>query len=108
MIISVTKLASSSEDEKARSKFILLEDGTLLFGRCMYHKDLYSAFCNDDTKKEQEVIVLAAGTVPDDVNISLEDERWGGWKSTGYNVITPLYLRKSIQDAFISFLQVYI
>lgn len=103
MTISVIELPPLSHDEKARTKFILLPDGTLLFGRCMYHKDLYGAFCHGDEKKEQDAIVLGAGTVPDDMSISLDDEKWGGWKSTGYNVVTPLYLRENIRKAFIEY-----
>lgn len=83
-----------SVDEGAKEKFVLLEDGALLFGQVMYHKDLVYYYCGEEKMK-----VLAAGTLPDK---NLEDMDSWGWKSTGYEVTTeeklkPVIVREIIE-----------
>lgn len=81
-------------------KFILLESGELLYGMCPYHKDLGDTYIR--TTGNDSLHIIGAGTIPNDVRIPIENEgAWGSWKSTGYNVVTPLHLRAEIRDTFI-------
>jgi hypothetical protein len=85
-----------SQDKSSLVKFVLSEKNVLLFGRCLWHKDLVCTFYGDDVK----IRVIAAGVVPKDVkNSTLIDEEWGAWKSSGYEVVTPEEYRGIIKDA---------
>lgn len=96
MIIRIQDLGNLSDEEHSKVKFILLDNGDLLFGKCKWHKDLQDA----SSYKTESVQVVGAGTVPLDVDGFMDDEKWGGWKSTGYSVITPDNIRKQIVEAF--------
>lgn len=98
MDIQVQNSGVVSGDAASKVKFILLEDGRLLYGKCQWHKDLAKDVCIDESMK-----VLGAGVFPDNIQeVSIEEDVWGGWKSTGYNVVTPLELRQSIRNALCS------
>ena len=97
MNIQIKNLGQVSGEETSKIKFILLEDGTLLYGKCQWHKDLATA-----AGIGEEVKVVGAGVVPDNME-ALDDDAWGEWKSTGYSVITPLEFRESICKALFSF-----
>ena len=97
MNIEIRNLGAVSEDEKSKAKFILLESGVLLFGRVQWHKDLALAAGIDE-----QIKIIGAGVVPESVkDVELQDEAWGGWKSTGYDVITPVELRTDIRNALV-------
>lgn len=99
MQITITDLGTLSEDEKAKNKFILTEDGVLLFGKCLQHKDLSSY-----AKLPVATKIIGAGVVPDDMETcSIDDSEWGEWKSTGYGVRTPPELKFPIKEAFFSY-----
>lgn len=101
MIITPIPLIDISTNKDAKCKFILLNDGKLLFGMCTYHKDLGAAFLQNENNKEDEAIyVIGAGIVPTDIYTDTEDTKaWGEWVSTGYDIVTPFDLRKEIQRA---------
>jgi hypothetical protein len=95
MNIKPHDLGIVSGDEESKIKFILLENGTLLYGKCEWHKDLAMA-----AKVGENAKVIGAGVVPENIaEASIEDNVWGEWKSTGYGVVTSLALRKDIQKA---------
>lgn len=96
MNIILRNLGNISGDDASKIKFILLDDGTLLYGRVEWHKDLVSA-----AELGQDIRVVGAGVVPRDVH-DTRDESWGNWKSTGYNVVTPVELQKEIMNVFVS------
>ena len=98
MNIIVKNLGSVSGDKSSPIKFILLEDGTLLFGNCTWHKDLGIAAHVDDT-----LHVIGAGVVPENISkAGIEDKAsWGDWRSTGYGTVTPIELRESIRRALL-------
>ena len=99
MQITVTNVGTLSDDEKARNKFILTEDGLLLFGKCLQHKDLAL-----HAKLLPTIKIVGAGLVPDDMETcSLDDDEWGDWKSVGYGVRTPPELKFPIKEAFFSY-----
>lgn len=100
MIITLTPLPTISDDIKSKTKFILLEDGKLLYGICKYHKDLGAAYY-ENQDGDDVIKVIGAGVVPDDVRTGIGDSAWGGWESTGYDIVTPHYMRTIIQEAFI-------
>ena len=82
-------------------KFILLEDGTLLFGKVEFHKDLMRAHLNG---RLDSPVVIAAGSVPEDIEAcGLDVGDWGGWKSTGFDVRTPVAYRSAVRDALLPF-----
>jgi len=98
MNITVKNLGQVSGDHTSLTKFLLFENGILLCGICQWHKDLAVA-----ANVDEKVKVVGAGVVP--VNIreaSIEDDVWGGWKSTGYGITTPPELREGIREALIS------
>lgn len=98
MQITITNLGRLSDDEKAQVKFILTEEGDLLYGKCLWHKDLGA-----HSKLSPDVQIIGAGVVPDDMETcSIDDNEWGDWKSTGYGVTTPQELRFPIKEAFFS------
>lgn len=100
---TIIPLPDISDTEDSKVKFIFLEDETLLFGKCMYHKDLMEAFFKDEEEK-YAIAIIGAGIVPHDIHVPIDDyDSWGEWKSNGYGVITPLPLRPVIQEAFIMF-----
>ncbi len=102
MTISVKSLGIVSGDEHGVVKFVLLEEDILVFGKCVWHKDLVIAFYGE----EVNVTVLAAGVLPKDVSkVPLDDSYWGEWRSSGYNVITPPEYRNTIKEALLSFEQ---
>jgi hypothetical protein len=93
--ISCIYLGVLSTEIAAREKFILADDGTLLFGRVLYHKELaLYQFGRDDIR------VVAAGVIPDG-NVS-DLESWG-WKSTGYGIITDQELRPNIVNKILKY-----
>jgi hypothetical protein len=96
MNIRVKNLGEISGDQDSKVKFILFEDGTLLFGKCQWHKDLATAAKVDETMK-----VVGAGVVSSNIE-DTSDEAWGGWKSTGYGIVTPIEIRQTIRNALIS------
>lgn len=90
----VIYLGVLSNEKSAREKFILLEDGTLLFGRVLYHKDLAKEYVG-----RENVRVVAAGTLPqEEVEVI---EGWG-WKSTGYHIETKEEMKTTIVRAILS------
>jgi hypothetical protein len=93
MNITLVNLREVSEGEKI--KFILLEDGRLLYGTCKWHKDLGESGNIGSCK------VVGAGVIPSHIPTA-DDEDWGNWQSTGYEVITPTDLRESIKEALSS------
>ena len=98
MKITITNIGTLSEDEKAKNKFILTEEGLLLYGKCLQHKDLSVYVKLSPTTK-----IIGAGVVPDDMETcSIDDAEWGGWKSTGYGVRTPNELKFPIKEALFS------
>ncbi len=101
MNITVIKsLGVITGDEGGIVKFLLLEEGTLIFGKCFWHKDLVIAFYG----KEVDVAIIAAGVLPKDVSkVSLDEDSWGGWLSNGYNIITPPGYRRVIKEVISSF-----
>lgn len=100
MIINVHNLKIVSGDEASKIKFVLLEDGTLLFGKCKWHKDLVETYRGVDPALK----VLGAGVVPKDIeNVGLESEYWGNWESTGYKVVTTEILRSSVRKSLLPF-----
>ena len=102
MITEIIFLQSNDDLEPPYTKFVLLERGTLLFGKFLYHKDLVACFFTSEDEKET-VIVIGAGIVPEDVTIPVDNsDAWGKWISTGYDVVTPLELRESIREALIA------
>ncbi len=100
MIINIHNLKLVSGDETSKIKFVLFEDGTLLFGKCKWHIDLVETFKNIDSNLN----VLGAGVVPKDIEeVGLENEYWGNWESTGYKVVTSDSLRSVIREALLPF-----
>lgn len=99
--ITIIHLQDIVDCEGSQVKFILLTDGRLLYGRCMYHKDLANAFF-DSEEERNTLVVVGAGIVPENRVAQIEDEEaWGYWKSTGYKVVTEEKLREKIREAFI-------
>jgi hypothetical protein len=99
--IKIIHLSDIFTCEGSQVKFILLADGRLLYGRCMYHKDLAVAFFDNEEERNM-LTVIGAGVVPEDPATQIEDEEaWGYWKSTGYKVVTEEMLREKIREAFI-------
>ena len=99
MNISITNLGVLSNEETAQTKFILTEDGVLLFGTCMWHKDLSA-----QVKLSPNTKIIGAGIVPNDLTTcSIDEDEWGGWKSTGYGIVTPQELRFPIKEAFFAY-----
>ena len=87
--------------EGSQVKFILIADGRLLYGRCMYHRDLSDAFF-DNEEERNTLTVIGAGIVPEKRTTQIKDEEaWGYWKSMGYKVVTEETLREKIREAFI-------
>lgn len=106
MKITIIHLPDVGCKETPYTKFILLSDGRLLYGKCLYHKELHARFFiepleNVRTEERDTLTVIGAGKVPEDVHVSIEDDTWGNWESTGFDVITPLYLREPIRAAFV-------
>jgi hypothetical protein len=102
MNIIVKSLGVVSGEENGFVKFVLLEENILVFGKCLWHKDLIIAFYG----KEVDVMIIAAGVVPKDVSkVPLDEAHWGDWKSSGYNVVTLPEYRSVIQEALRSFEQ---
>lgn len=98
MKISITNVGTLSDDERAKNKFILTEDGLLIYGKCLQHKDLSTYVKLPVTTK-----IVGAGVVPDDMETcSIDDSEWGEWKSTGYGIRTPSELKFPIKEAFFS------
>ena len=100
MHITPIPIVIAKSDKNIYHKFILLETGELLYGMCLYHKQLADAY----TEMTGIVLhsIIGAGIIPTDVTTPIEDTRaWGEWKSTGYNVITPQHIRSEIRDIFI-------
>ena len=96
MQITVINLGTLLDDEKAQVKFLLTEEGDLLYGKCLWHKDLSAHI-----KLSPNVQIIAAGIVPDNMETcSINDNEWGNWKSSGYGVTTPQELRFPIKEAF--------
>ena len=71
MKIHVIEIPDVSGGKDGKRKFILLDDGRLLFGMCVYHKDLSYYFFRNEEKKDH--CVIGAGVVPDDPSISCND-----------------------------------
>lgn len=86
--MQLINLGILSDDVHRAEKFILLEDKRLFLGTVLYHKELAVHFFTN-----QDVKVIAAGTIPKEEVNSIE--KWG-WKSTGYNVVTDVTLRPLI------------
>lgn len=102
MNIKVIEIPDVSGGKDGKRKFILLDDGRLLSGVCMYHKDLSNYFFRNEEKKDH--CVIGAGVVPDDPSTSCDEVlTWGKWVSTGYAVTTPLLLREGVRSALIDF-----
>lgn len=100
MNISVKSLGIVSGEEGGYVKFVLLPDQVLVFGRCIWHKDLVIAFYG----KEVDVAIVGAGILPKNVSsVPLDDEYWGEWKSSGYEIITPPEYRGLIRSVLTSF-----
>ena len=100
MNITVKSLGVVSGDENGFVKFVLLEDDVLVFGKCIWHRELVIAFYG----KEVDVTVIAAGVLPKDVSKApLDESYWGEWKSSGYDVVTPPQYREVIKIALQSF-----
>jgi hypothetical protein len=98
MNIQPRNLGIVSGDEHSKVKFILLEDGMLLYGKCQWHKDLEVA-----AKFGDPIKVIGAGVVPENIQgVSIEDNAWGDWKSTGYEVVTPTEFREPVRNALSS------
>ncbi len=98
--IVIQNLGSISKVAEHKVKFILLDNGVLLFGKVEWHKDLMDAFVGDKANR----IVIAAGSLPENVGTAdLGDDAWGGWKSTGYKVLTPLEYRDKIHAALLPY-----
>ncbi len=98
MQIVVNNLGVLSDDERARVKFILTEEGNLLYGKCLQHRDLSA-----HVKLSPTIRIIGAGVVPDDMETcSIDDNEWGDWKSTGYGITTPPELKFPIKEAFFS------
>ncbi len=91
--INSIDLGVLSTDRAALEKFILTDDGTLLFGTVLYHKELTLNYY-----KTGNVKVTAAGTIPETNLFDLD--RWG-WKSSGYGVVTEPELRPKIAELII-------
>ncbi len=99
--ISARSLGRISDSPADPIKFILLDDGLLLFGKAQWHKDLMRAHLAERGAPRD---VVAAGTVPSDIAArGLDDEDWGGWKSTGFGVRTPIEYRAAIREALLPF-----
>jgi hypothetical protein len=91
-------LGRISHDDAHKVKFILLNNGVLLFGKVEWHKDLMNSYTDHQTN----VSVVAAGTIPQHIAaVDLSEENWGGWKSTGYGVLTPDEYRESIRNVLL-------
>lgn len=100
MNIIVKSLGVVSGEENGFVKFVLLEENILVFGKCLWHKDLIVALYG----KEVDVMLIAAGVVPKDVSkVPLDEAYWGEWKSSGYNIVTPEEYKVTIQKALRSF-----
>ncbi len=97
--IVVHNLGIISSNSEHKVKFILLESGILLFGKVEWHKDLMDIFAG-----EKAGSVVAAGSIPKDIDAAdLSETTWGGWKSTGYKVVTPPEDRAQIREALLPF-----
>ena len=97
---SVINLGRISDDSSHKIKFVLFNNGVLLFGKVEWHKDLVNSYA----AANPDLMVIAAGTVPRDIDIvDLSDENWGGWKSTGYKVHTPPEYRERIRNTLLPF-----
>lgn len=72
MQITITNLGVLSEDEKAKNKFILTEDGLLLYGKCLQHRDL-----STHAKLPPATKIVGAGVIPNDMEMcSIDDNEW--------------------------------
>ncbi len=98
----IIPLPDICDTEESKVKFVFLENETLLFGKCMYHKDLMEAYFKDEEEK-YAIMVIGAGVLPHDVHVPVDDDSWGEWRSSGYGVVTSIHLRPVIQEAFIMF-----
>ncbi len=77
-------------------KFLLLDDGTLLFGFFGEHRKLWRAYCSDGGTTEdssQRPTFVAAGIVRISGKVC-------DWSSFGYGVETPRDLRPHIEEFF--------
>jgi hypothetical protein len=102
MDITVKSLGVISDDEHSFVKFVLLEENILVFGKCLWHKDLVLAFYGHDDNVE----IIAAGVLPKDVSkVPLDGKYWGDWRSSGYEVTTPPEYRSTIQKVLSAFEQ---
>ena len=102
MDITVKNLGIISPQGSGLVKFVLLDEAILLFGKCEWHRDLIIALYGEDVP----VTIIAAGVLPKDVSkVSLNDEYWGDWKSSGYGVVTPSPYKRTIKDSLLSFEQ---
>ncbi len=100
--IVVKNLGVVSDDEKSLVKFILLDNGILLFGRVKWHKDLLDAY----REAGADATVVAAGIAPKNIGkTTVKDDVWGGWQSTGYGIITPDEYKGDIKGALKPFEQ---
>lgn len=100
MTISVHNLNVVSGDDNSKIKFILFEDGVLLFGKCKWHRDLAEVVPDIVSNLK----VLGAGVVPKNIEkVNLENEFWGDWESTGYKVVTVDSLRSTVREALLPF-----
>lgn len=97
--IVVENLGTISNTAEHKVKFILLENGVLLFGKVEWHKDLMNSYTGEKSSN-----VVAAGSIPEFIDATdLSEMAWGGWKSTGYNVLTPLDYRVRIMEALLPY-----
>lgn len=92
MNIEVINLGDVSKENNHKRKFVLLDDGRLIFGKVQWHKNLVEAAGIDNP------IVIGAGVVPEDL-ISDTDDAWGEWKSTGYEIVTSPDFREAVKTA---------
>jgi hypothetical protein len=97
MKITCHYLGELSYDPQAKRKFIVTEDGRLFFGICLQHKDLALYIQLPPT-----TVIIGAGIVPEPhLLTSTDDVLWGGWRSFGYEIITPEDLRPHIMEALL-------
>jgi hypothetical protein len=82
-ITEVINLGNTVEEANV-VKFVLLEDGTLLFGLCRFHKDLVDSYYPTGGHPN----IVGAGTIPRSLSlVPVEDmKEWGNWHSTGFKV----------------------
>ena len=97
MDITIRNLGSLTEDRNSATKFILIDTGVLFFGRCKWHNDLAIA-----AKLPEEIVIIGAGVVPPNLETAdISDAFWGGWKSSGYGIVTDEELRVHIYHALL-------